>query len=301
MKKISLILVLGFIVLHVTSTPASATSEPIYTSRDIEILRSRAEQGDTVSQYYLGYAYANGKIVAKDEREAVRWYRQAAQQGHAEAARRLQEIESSQRTSAGKPADNVSVANAFPAMKPQSAANIFEKVWQSVVVVYNGNGHGSGVVIQPNVVATNCHVVNQGSSIVVHKSVNRRADRNSVFHAAMRHVDQERDICLLNVNGLQGIPATVRRYNTIRVGERVYALGAPYGYNLSISEGIVSQLRTDSNNSWIQTDAAISPGSSGGGLFDGDGNLIGIMTVKISDESVEGIGFAIPADLVLRQ
>ena len=62
---------------------------------------------------------------------------------------------------------------------------------------------------------------------------------------------------------------------------------------------MISQLRELDGDRFIQTDAAISPGSSGGGLFDSKGNLIGILTAKIVDKAAEGIGFAIPADLVL--
>lgn len=104
---------------------------------------------------------------------------------------------------------------------------------------------------------------------------------------------------MLDVDGLWGVPATVRKYGTLKVGEDVYGLGAPQGFDLSISSGIVSQLRTNDGNRYIQTDAAISPGSSGGGLFDSEGSLVGIMTAKIADKGVEGIGFAIPADLAL--
>ncbi len=300
MKKNSPILVLGTIVLYLAIVSTSAYSVPIYTPQDIAILLSRAKQGDTVSQYHLGYAYAHGEIVAKDEHEAIRWYRKAAEKGHAEAARQLQAIADRLSISTARPAVSVSVEDTLMPAEPQSAASIFEKVWQSVVVVSNGDAQGSGVVIQANIVATNCHVVNQDSPIFVHKFVNSRTDKNTTFYATMRYADQGRDFCLLNVDALQGVPVTARRYNTIRVGEKVYALGAPYGYELSISAGIVSQLRTIDNNRQIQTDAAVSPGSSGGGLFDGAGNLIGIMTSKIADESVEGIGFAIPADLVFR-
>lgn len=96
-----------------------------------------------------------------------------------------------------------------------------------------------------------------------------------------------------------GVPANIRAYDTLKVGEDVYALGAPKGLDLSLSTGVISQLRQDGNERFVQTDAAISPGSSGGGLFDSDGNLVGITTEKLVDEEVEGIGFAIPADLVL--
>ncbi len=77
--------------------------------------------------------------------------------------------------------------------------------------------------------------MNQDSHIIVHKFVNSRTDENTVFYTTMCHADQGRDFCLLNVKGLQSVPVTVRRYNTIRVGEKVYALvlrpGTPPWYS----------------------------------------------------------------------
>ncbi|WP_424948088.1 S1C family serine protease [Candidatus Spongiihabitans sp.] len=147
--------------------------------------------------------------------------------------------------------------------------------------------------------ATNCHVIDRRDDIIVYKSHNRRADTDTAFPATILHSNEDKDFCLLNVNRLAGIPTAIRRYNTLKVGETTYALGAPDGYDLSLSDGLISQLREWDGNQFIQTNAAISPGSSGGGLFDSEGNLIGITTEKIADVEVEGIGFAIPADLVL--
>ena len=135
--------------------------------------------------------------------------------------------------------------------------------------------------------------------IIVHKSAARRADTDTDFSAEILHADKKKDFCLLKVQNLWGVVATVRKYDTLKTGEKVYALGAPQGLDLSLSEGVISQLRKSHNARFIQTDAAISPGSSGGGLFDRDGNLIGILTFKITGQSTEGLGFAIPADLVL--
>ena len=146
-------------------------------------------------------------------------------------------------------------------------------------------------------VATNCHVIDSGGKIVIYKHDNRRATTDTTYNAVVRKRDTARDFCLLNVAGLQGIPAKLRRYNTLDIGEDVYAVGSPRGLDLSLSSGIISQLRQGTNTRYIQTDASVSPGSSGGGLFDSAGNLIGILTAKIADEDVEGIGFAIPADL----
>ncbi len=182
-----------------------------------------------------------------------------------------------------------------------TAESVFEKTWRSVVVIHNGNIQGSGVIIRPNIVATNCHVVEQSSRIVVYKATGKRIKTDYGFPAQVRFADTQKDLCLLDVHNLQGPPAKIRRYNTLKVGETVYGLGAPAGFDLTLTEGLISQLRKVHGYSQIQTDAAISPGASGGGLFDVKGNLIGLMTWKLAEKSIEGIGFAIPADLVFKQ
>ena len=184
--------------------------------------------------------------------------------------------------------------------KGNKAEHVFENAWRSIVLIKQGDGQGSGVIIRSNVVATNCHVVNGNDDIIIYKHDNRRASTDTLFGATIRRRDIARDLCLLSVPGLQGAATTARQYDTLKIGEDVYAIGSPQGLDLSLSSGLVSQLRYGTNGRYIQTDAAISPGSSGGGLFDSNGNLIGILTEKIVGENVEGIGFAIPADLVLR-
>ena len=192
-----------------------------------------------------------------------------------------------------------SVATAKPPSETNVAEAVFENVWRSIVVIRQGERQGSGVIVRPNVVATNCHVVDSYGDIVIYKHNNRRATTDTTYNAVIRHRDNDRDFCLLNVVGLKGNPAKVRRYQTLKIGEDVYAVGSPKGLDLSLSSGIISQLRQGTSTRYIQTDAAISPGSSGGGLFDSDSNFIGILTRKIADEKAEGLGFAIPADLTL--
>ena len=294
------------------------------TREAVRWFHQAAEQGVAEAQHNLGVAYWNGEGVIEDEYEAYIWYSLSKANGvekaaeslrtkkwhndlskteiraaKKEAARRLEAIDRRQEEVAEEPAirDNIAIAAAPKGVTV--AAKVFENAWRSVVVVVNGEGQGSGVIIRPNIVATNCHVVNEGGGIAVYKSVDRRADTDSAFPATIRRLDEDRDFCLLDVAGLWGVSATVRRYDTLTVGEDVYGLGAPQGLDLSFSSGLVSQLRTIDDIRYIQTDAAISPGSSGGGLFDNEGNLVGMMTSKIADESTEGIGFAIPADLAL--
>ena len=191
------------------------------------------------------------------------------------------------------------VATAPPPNGTSGAEAVFENVWRSIVVVRQGESQGSGVIVRPNVVATNCHVIDGYGDIVVYKHDNRRASTDTLYNATVRKRDESRDFCLLYVAGLRGASVKLREYRTLKVGEDVYAAGSPKGLDLSLSSGIISQLRRDTDARYIQTDAAISPGSSGGGLFDSDSNLIGILTSKLVDEEVEGIGFAIPADLAV--
>ena len=286
--------------------------------------RKAAEQGNAKAQNDLGSAYWQGEGVITDKREAYIWWSIAKVNGsetaadilstvnwddhlskseirsaNKEAARRMEAIENREAETVEKPSISENIALAKPSGGVSIAEKVFENAWRSVVIVTTDDGQGSGVIIRPNVVATNCHVVDDGGEIIVYKSDNRRADTDTPFAATIRRANAEDDFCLLDVAGLWGVPATVRRYDTLKVGEAVYGLGAPKGLDLSLSDGLVSQLREVRGTRFIQTNAAISPGSSGGGLFDSEGNLVGIMTLKIADESVEGIGFAIAADLAL--
>ena len=192
-------------------------------------------------------------------------------------------------------------ANVATALAPEDnniAEQVFTNAWRSVVYIESNDSQGGGVIIKPNIVVTNCHVVDSGN-IIVYKSKNRRTDKSKQYRATIRHRDTKRDFCLLDVSGLLGFTADVRRYDTLRIGESVYGIGSPRGLDLSLTSGLISQKRIVAGVRKIQTDTAISPGSSGGGLFDRKGNLIGIMTSKIVDEEAEGLGFAIPADLAL--
>lgn len=175
------------------------------------------------------------------------------------------------------------------------AGKVFDLVAPSTVVVVAHDtrgepfGQGSGVIFASNVVATNCHTLEEARSVSVH--INERK-----YPATIRHSDWERDVCSLSVPGLQG--ATVRHGSTeaLRVGSRVYAVGAPKGLELTLSEGIVSSLRNIEGNRYIQTTTPISPGSSGGGLYDDQGRLVGLTTFLIMDS--QNLNFALPVEWI---
>ena len=86
----------------------------------------------------------------------------------------------------------------------------------------------------------------------------------------------------------------MRPYADVKVGERVFTVGAPQGLELSLADGMISSKRTSDNWRYFQTSAPISKGSSGGGLFDAQGNLVGITTFMLKDS--QNLNFAIAAE-----
>jgi len=171
---------------------------------------------------------------------------------------------------------------------------VFDKVSDAVVVVKtldaqgNLKTQGSGVLFPSGKIATNCHVVEEGASYLVGRS-------KQLVSATLYAEDGDKDICLLDAKGIEGKPAQLGKAASLKVGVPVYAVGAPMGLELSLSDGIVSQLR-GGPPPFIQTTAAISPGSSGGGLFDGEGRLVGLTTLYM--EGGQSLNFAIPVEWI---
>jgi hypothetical protein len=171
---------------------------------------------------------------------------------------------------------------------------VFNKVKDSMVVVKNLDakgrlkGQGSGVLLPSGKIATNCHVVEGGASYQVGRG-------KQLVRATLYAEDADKDICLLNAKGLTGKPAQLGKAAGLKVGGPVYAVGAPQGLEFSLSDGIVAQLR-GGPPPLIQTTAAISPGSSGGGLFDEEGRLVGLTTLYL--EGGQSLNFAMPVEWI---
>lgn len=153
---------------------------------------------------------------------------------------------------------------------------------------------GSGVVVAAGRVVTNCHVLRGAVSITL------RQERREM-EAKLEFPDAARDLCQLKTDGLPSpaVPIQIAPTSVLRVGQKVYAIGAPQGLEQSLSDGLVSALRRDSAGEieFIQMSAPISPGSSGGGLFDEQGRLIGITTAGISG-TAQNLNFARPAQWI---
>ncbi|HEX6136302.1 MAG TPA: trypsin-like peptidase domain-containing protein [Casimicrobiaceae bacterium] len=206
-----------------------------------------------------------------------------------------QATESSETKEPAPPAAAPPAPPATPASRVRSAEDVFADVAPSVarvnVMDVSGRmlGTGSGVVIDNGTLLTSCHVALLGAQLAVKIG-------DAVLPATVQLPDEAFDLCRLNVPGMRAPALTIGSVNSLRTGQRVYAIGAPAGLELTISEGIVSALRKVDEGTVIQTTAPISPGSSGGGLFDLSGQLVGIMTFQ--HRYGQNLNFALPADWI---
>ena len=152
----------------------------------------------------------------------------------------------------------------------------------------------SGVVVsEDGFVVTNSHVV-EGCRTLTATYMNRGV-RNS-FVATLRYYDRTTDTAVLNIGGGKSwdyFPVAAR---SVRIGERVFAIGNPRGFEQSITDGIVSGEREADGASWIQHSAPISPGSSGGALISSRGELLGINSRTRKDS--QNLNFAVPAAML---
>ena len=186
-------------------------------------------------------------------------------------------------------------AVATAATPARSAEDVFADVAPSVarVNVLDDSGRmiatGSGVVVGDGAMLTNCHVAMLGAKLSVRLG-------GVVLPAAVQLADEAFDLCRLDVPGMHAPPVAIGSVTSLRTGQQVYAIGAPAGLELTISEGIVSSLRKVEEGIVIQTTAPISSGSSGGGLFDLSGRLVGITTFQ--HRFGQNLNFALPADWI---
>jgi tetratricopeptide (TPR) repeat protein len=181
------------------------------------------------------------------------------------------------------------------AVHAKTASEVFDAVSPSIVVIRSYDVTeknirlGSGVATASNVIVTNCHVTEDAVKIeVVHGG--------KKYSAALRYSDWDRDVCSLTVSGINAQAVVIGSTGHLKVGARVYAIGAPQGLELTLSEGIISSLRQVDGGQYIQITAPISPGSSGGGLFDEEGRLIGLPTFYLAEG--QQLNFAVPVEWI---
>lgn len=171
-----------------------------------------------------------------------------------------------------------------------------------------GESEGSGIIYsEDGYIITNYHVIEDAvnsSSAAVKITLSDETE----YQAEIVGTDKVTDLALLKIDPEEKLtPATFGDSSNIQVGELAVAIGNPLGQEFagSVTVGYISALNRDITTDGrtynvIQTDAAINPGNSGGALVNSKGEVIGINTIKISDDSVEGLGFAIPSNDALK-
>lgn len=189
--------------------------------------------------------------------------------------------------------DGAHYSSAVSSSSGQSPESVYAQVAPSVVLIESiGAGgqvfsRGSGVAVGLQQVVTNCHVIAQAVQIRVRQG---GADYTAVPSTS----DTYLDLCMLSVPQFTAPAVQRASVKSLQVGQTVYAIGSPYGLERTLSHGLVSALRETPEGTLIQTSAAISPGSSGGGLFNAQGQLVGITTFQT--KAGQNLNFAVPSD-----
>jgi S1-C subfamily serine protease len=173
-------------------------------------------------------------------------------------------------------------------------SGIIEDAIKSVVTIKTNLGQGSGFFIENGgYVVTNEHVINGANAAVI---VTYDGETHTV---TLIGKDINMDIALLKINNTSYSKLSLGNSNDVQVGEKVIAIGNPLGLQFSVSEGIVSAIHRGGDNginAYIQTDASLNPGNSGGPLINKEGTVIGINNFKVSGS--ESLGFALESNYI---
>jgi hypothetical protein len=178
----------------------------------------------------------------------------------------------------------------------QTAQQIAKKAFASTVllVMEDENGRttslGSGFFVRQEVIATNLHVI-KGASRGYAKVIGKK-DKFNI--EGILGADIDRDLVLLKVSGIRGVPLSLGNSENVEVGEPVYVMGNPQGLEGTFSQGIVSSIRNVGSDILLQITAPISPGSSGGPVLNGKGETIGVSVATFKEG--QNLNFAIPSN-----
>lgn len=166
-----------------------------------------------------------------------------------------------------------------------------EASYESVFVITSGNSLGSGFAIGENCIITNAHVVNNPRNTKI------TTYHGTEYQATVIAMNEEMDIAVLCVEGVKFNYLTVSDYRNAKIGDDVYAIGAPNGMAYTLTKGTLSAKdRVIGKYTYIQLDAALNHGNSGGPLLTDSGTVIGVNSMKLDNS--EGIGLAIPMTTV---
>jgi serine protease Do len=180
-----------------------------------------------------------------------------------------------------------------------------ERLGEGVVEIRSRSGQGSGFIINPQgMVVTNHHVIagDRELTVTVFRNTPQGLKRVQYKNIRIVALDPARDLALLSIEDeleapLKWLP--MGGSDSIQTGETVFAIGSPLGLDRTVSRGIVSLAdRLIGGRLFLQTTAEINPGNSGGPLFNLQGEVVGVNTLKFMQTGIEGFGFSIPSESV---
>ena len=181
---------------------------------------------------------------------------------------------------------------------PQTPQQIANKALASTVLLAmqdaNGKtqGYGSGFFVRPGQIATNYHVI-EGATRIYFKLVGKET---TYWVEDIVATDPTHDLALLRVSSVNIPVLSLANSDSVQIGENVYVVGNPRGWEGTISDGIVSSIRGEGNNKWIQTTAPVSPGNSGGAVLNSRGEVIGVATLSYKADYAQNLNFAVPSN-----
>jgi hypothetical protein len=153
---------------------------------------------------------------------------------------------------------------------------------------------GTGFFVTPDLLVTNAHVLCPGGASV---QVGLSDDRKLV--GVVVRLDPTLDLGLVRVTGANAQPMPLGDVGELAAGDRVTIVGSPVGLDFTVQEGSIASLRRSAKGlAYLQLDAKLSPGNSGGPVVDSAGRVVGMVSMKVSGEGVEGIGLALPINYV---
>jgi len=179
----------------------------------------------------------------------------------------------------------------------RTAIEVLNAVSPSLVMIQADNtennirNKGSGVVVDTDLVATNYHVIKDADEILV-------IYKGKQYPAEVRHADWDRDVCTLSVRGINAQAVVKGNTNNLKAGSRIYAIKTHVNSQLNpLTEGVILAVRSVDNSKFLQISTPVLPGSSGGGLFDEEGMLIGLTSYYL-DIGDRKLYYALPVEWV---
>lgn len=185
---------------------------------------------------------------------------------------------------------------AAASVEESMVVNVVRQVTPAVVSVTRPGGFGSGVIIRSDgTLLTNAHVVGNARTVEIGLADGQRLPGQVIGR------DVELDVAVVRIAANNAPAAAIGNSDQLQAGQAAIAIGNPLGLERSVTVGVVSAVNRSPRGfpieGLVQTDAAISPGNSGGPLLDSQGRVIGINTAIITEAGASGLGFAIPINL----